>query len=140
MAKERTDDRPRPERKPGTALRDLDSCCLGLIEIFRRFKRNSKLYAGDGAQGSSPLKFGMLGPRVEAEASRLYHKLMHDIASMLVLASQNAFDVICAIEDGDTEPPEEVFFGFGEQQERLDCLIQNRATLKQTVDTGYEVE
>jgi len=32
-----------------------------------------------------------------------------------------------------------VFFGFGEQQERLNGLIQNRATLKQTVDTGYEV-
>jgi hypothetical protein len=46
---------------------------------------------------------------------------------------------MCAIEDGNIEPPEEVFFGFGEQQERLNGLIQNRATLKQTVDTGYEV-
>jgi hypothetical protein len=141
VAEERTDNRPKPKpkRKPGTTLRDLASCCLGLIEIFRRFKRNPKLYAGEGAQGSSPLKFGVHGPRVEAETCRLYHQLMNDIASMLVLASQNAFDVMCAIEDGNIEPPEEVFFGFGEQQERLNGLIQNRATLKQTVDTGYEV-
>ena len=36
-------------------------------------------------------------------------------------------------------PPEELFFGFGEQQERLNKLIQARATLKASVDTGAEV-
>ena len=139
VAEERTDERTKPKRKPGTALRDLESCCLGLIEIFRRFKRNPKVYAGEGAQGSSPLKFGVHGPRVEAETCRIYHQLMNDIASMLVLASQNAFDVMCAIEDGAINPPEEIFFGFGDQQEHLNRLIQNRATLKDTVDTGFEV-
>lgn len=139
VAQERTDERPKPKRKAGTALRDLETCCLGLIEIFRRFQRNPKLYAGEGAQGASPLKFGVHGPRVEAESCRLYHQLMNDVASMLVLASQNAFDVMCAVEDGDIEAPEQVFFGLGEQQERLNGLIQNRATLRQSVDTGLEV-
>jgi hypothetical protein len=58
---------------------------------------------------------------------------------MLVLASQNAFDVMSAVEDGEIDAPEEVFFGFGEQQERLNKLIQMRATLKASVDTGAEV-
>ena len=138
-AQDKTADRSRSKRRAGTALRDLETCCLGLAEIFRRFQRNPKLYAGEGAQGSSPLKFGVHGPRVGAEASRLYHQLMNDVASMLVLASQNAFDVMCAVEDGEISAPEEVYFGFGDCQERLNKLIQNRATLKASVDTGAEV-
>ena len=139
VAQDRTADRARAKRKPGTALRDLETCCLGLVEIFRRFLRNPKLFMGEGAQGASPLKFGVHGPRVDGEACRLYHQLVNDVASMLVLASQNAFDVMCAVEDGEIEAPEELFFGFGEQQERLNQLIQNRATLKVTVETGFEV-
>ena len=138
-AQDKTPDRSRSKRRAGTALRDLETCCLGLTEIFRRFQRNPKLYAGEGAQGSSPLKFGVHGPRVGAEASRLYHQLMNDVASMLVLASQNAFDTMCAVEDGEIVAPEDVYFGFGECQERLNKLIQNRATLKASVETGGEV-
>ncbi len=138
-AQEKTPDRSRSKRRAGTALRDLETCCLGLAEIFRRFLRHPKLFTGDGAQGSSPLKFGVHGPRVGAETARLYHQLMNDVASMLVLASQNAFDVMCAVEDGEINAPEEIFFGFGECQDRLNKLIQNRATLKATVETGAEV-
>ena len=58
---------------------------------------------------------------------------------MLVLAAQNAFDVMTAIEDGDINAPEEVFFGFGEQQERLNAIIQKRATLRVAVDTGADI-
>ena len=138
-AQERTPDRAKSKRKAGTALRDLETCCLGLQEIFRRFQRNPKLFAGDGAPASSPLKFGVHGPRVGSDAARLFQQLMNDVASMLVLASQNAFDVMSAVEDGEINPPEELFFGFGEQQERLNKLIQARATLKASVDTGAEV-
>lgn len=139
VAQERSGERTRPKRKAGTALRDLETCCLGLAEIFRRFQRHPKLFAGEGGQGSSPLKFGVHGPRVDGDASRLYHQLMNDVASMLVLASQNAFDVMCAVEDGEINAPEELFYGFGEAQDRLNKLIQNRATLKVSVDTGYEI-
>ena len=138
-AQERTPDRAKSKRKAGTALRDLETCCLGLQEIFRRFQRNPKLFAGEGAPAFSPLKFGVHGPRVGSDAARLFQQLMNDVASMLVLASQNAFDVMSAVEDGEINPPEELFFGFGEQQERLNKLIQARATLKASVDTGAEV-
>lgn len=139
IAQDKTPDRARPKRKAGTALRDLETCCLGLVEIFRRFQRNPRLFAGEGAQGASPMKFGVHGPRVEPDSARLYHQLVNDVASMLVLASQNAFDVMCAVEDGEIDAPEAVYFGFGEQQDKLNGLIQNRASLKASVDTGYEV-
>ncbi len=139
MAQDKTPDRAKPKRKAGTALRDLETCCLGLVEIFRRFQRNPRLFAGEGAQGSSPMKFGVHGPRVEPDMARLYHQLVNDVASMLVLSSQNAFDVMCAVEDGEIDAPESIYFGFGEQQERLNGLIQNRASLKASVDTGLEV-
>jgi hypothetical protein len=138
-AQERTPDRARAKRKAGMALRDLETCCLGLQEIFRRFQRNPKLFAGEGAPASSPLKFGVHGPRVGASAARLFQQLINDVASMLVLASQNAFDVMAAVEDGEINAPEALYFGFGEQQERLNKLIQARATLKASVDAGAEV-
>jgi hypothetical protein len=138
-AQERTPERSRARRKAGTALRDLETCCLGLQEIFRRFQRNPRLFAGEGAPASSPLKFGVHGPRVATDSAKLFQQLINDVASMLVLASQNAFDVMSAVEDGEIDAPEELFFGFGEQQERLNKLIQMRATLKASVDTGAEV-
>lgn len=138
-AQERTPERSRAKRKAGMALRDLETCCLGLQEIFRRFRRNPKLFAGEGAPASTPLKFGVHGPRMATDAARLFQQLINDVASMLVLASQNAFDVMCAVEDGEITAPEKLFFGFGEQQDRLNKLIQGRATLKASVDTGADV-
>ena len=139
VAQEKTAERSRARRKAGVALRDLESCCMGLQEIFKRLHRNPKLFAGEGAAAASPLKFGVHGPRIDQALARTYHQLMNDIASMLVLASQNAFDVMCAIEDGEITAPEQLFYGFGEQQDRLNKLIQNRATLKVSVETGLDV-
>ena len=123
----------------GVALRDLESCCMGLQEIFKRLHRNPKLYAGDGPGATAPLKFGVCGPRIDQTLARAYHQVMNDIASMLVLASQNAFDVMSAVEDGEIQAPEQLFYGFGEQQDRLNKLIQGRATLKVSVETGADV-
>jgi hypothetical protein len=135
VGQERTPDRAKARRKAGAALRDLETCCLGLAEIFRRFQRNPRLFVGEGGQGSSPMKFGVHGPRASLDDCRLYQQLVNDVASMLVLASQNAFDVMCAVEDGEIAAPEDIFYGFGAEQERLNKLIQERATLKVTVDT-----
>jgi hypothetical protein len=136
---EKTASRTRTKRKTAAALRDLETCTLGLSEIFRRFQRHPKVFAGEGAQASVPLKFGVHGKRIRADAQRLYLQLVNDIASMLVLAAQNAFDVMTAIEDGDIEAPEDIFFRFGEEQERLNKLIQERATLRTAVDTGADI-
>jgi adenylosuccinate lyase len=136
---EKTAARVRAKRKTSAALRDLETSCIGLADIFRRFQRHPRVFAGDGGQAAAPLKFGVHGQRIRADAQRLYLQLVNDIASKLVLAIQNAFDVMTAIEDGDIEAPEEIFFGFGEQQERLNALIQTRAPLKVVVDTGADV-
>ena len=138
-AQERTPDRARLKRRATAALRDLESCCLGLSEIFRRFHRHPRLFAGEGGQASSPMKFGVHGTRINPDAARTYHQLVNDIASMLVLASQSVFDVVAAIEDGEINAPEELCFGFGAEQERLNKLITQRATLKLSVETGYAV-
>lgn len=131
--------RTRTKRKTSAAVRDLETCCIGLVEIFRRFQRHPRVFAGEGGQATAPLKFGVHGQRIRADAQRLYLQLMNDIASMLVLAAQNAFDVMTAIEDGDIDAPEEIFFGFGEQQERLNEIIQSRVPLRVAVDTGAEI-
>jgi len=47
--------------------------------------------------------------------------------------------VMCAVEDGEIDAPEAVFFGFGEAQERLNKLILERATMKATVEAGAEI-
>lgn len=138
-AEESTPERPKSRRRAATALRDLETCCMGLIEIFRRFQRNPKLFCGEGATVNTPLKFGVHGIRVSNDTARLYQQIVNDVASMLVLASQNAYDVMSAVEDGEIDPPEEIFFGFGECQEALNELIQQRATLKASVDRGLEV-
>ncbi len=137
-AEERTPERPKARRRASTALRDLETCCMGLIEIFKRFHRNPKLFCGEGATVKTPLKFGVHGVRVGSDEARIYQQIVNDVASMLVLASQNAYDVMCAVEDGEIDAPETVFYGFGECQEALNELIQQRATLKHSVDKGYE--
>lgn len=139
VGQERIGERSRTRRKAGVALRDLESCCLGLQEIFRRLHRNPKLFAGEGGAAASPLKFGVHGPRINPSLARIYHQLMNDVASMLVLASQNTFDAMCAIEDGEIIAPEQLFYGFGEQQDRLNKLLQNRATLKVSIETCLDV-
>lgn len=136
MAQDKTDSRPKPKRKAAAALRDLESCCVGFQEIFRRFHKSPKLFAGEGGAAAAPLKFGVHGPRVGQTAARLYLQSMNDIASMLVLATQNAFDVMAAIEDDEIEAPEDVLFAFGEIQEELNKIIQQRLPLKEAVDTG----
>lgn len=138
VGQERTADRAKSRRKAGMVLRDLESCCLGLAEIFRRFQRNPRLFMGEGAP-AAPMKFGVHGGRVQPDAAQLYQQVVTDVASMLVLAAHNSFELMSSIEDGEIEAPEEVYFAFGEQQERLNKLFANRAALKTTVDTGAEI-
>lgn len=140
MAEERTPERARAKRKAGVALKDLESCCIGLQEIFRRLHKSPKLFAGEGSSSSSaPLKFGVHGPRVGPADAKLFMQSINDVASMLVLATQNAFDVMSAIEDGALTPPDELFYGFGEAQEKLNRVLLDRLTLRDTVDEGTKI-
>jgi hypothetical protein len=136
VADDRTEGRARSKRKASAALRDLESCCIGLQKIFERFHKSPKLFAGEGGAAASPLKFGVHGPRVKPQAVKLFIQSINDIASMLVLATQNAFDVMAAIEDGEIDAPEALLYEFGEIQEELNKIIQKRLPLKEAVDTG----
>ncbi len=134
-----TDDRSKSRRKSGMVLRDLENCCLGLQEIFRRFQRYPGLFGGASPSASTPMKFGLSGPPVTASDVRAHRQLINDVASMLVLASHNSQEAMSAIEDGEIDAPEDVFFGFSEQQDALNQLIQQRAAFKPTIDMGLEV-
>ena len=136
VAQDKTPDRTKSKRRAAVAIRDLESCCLGLQEIFRRFHKNPKLFGGEGGTAALPMKFGVHGPRVTAEAARQYQQIVNDTASMLVLATQNVFDVMSAIEDGEIQAPEQLYYGFGEVQENLNKLVSQRATLRACVETG----
>jgi len=131
--------RARSKRKPAAALRDFESNCIGLRDIFRRLGRMLGERSADAVPSSLPLKFGVHGRTVTVAQFSAYQQLVNDIASSLVLSTQNSFDVMCAIEDGAIEPPEALYFAFGEQQERLNKLLVDRASLKAAVDTGREV-
>ena len=84
VAQERTAERARSKRKVVVILRDLEKCCFGLQEIFRRFHKAKKLFAGEGPAVSSPLKFGVHGTRVGPAAIRTYHQAMNDVAAQQV--------------------------------------------------------
>lgn len=139
VGQERTADRTRGRRKAHMALRDLESCAMGLAEVFRRMQRHPRLFGSEGASAGSPLKFGVHRGRVDPEAARIYQQLASDVASKLVLACHNSFEAMSAIEDGEIEAPETVFYGFGEQQERLNQLLQHRAPLKTALAAGAEI-
>lgn len=139
VAEDKTVDQNKARRKAVVALRELETSCLGLAEIFRRFQRHPSVFAGEGRTSASPLKFGVHGPRVDQKTAHLYHRLINDVASMLVLSSQNAFDVMAAVEDGEIDAPESLFFSFGECQERLNRILQDRVSLKDAVEQGLEI-
>ncbi|MEL6298106.1 MAG: hypothetical protein AAFV26_09530 [Pseudomonadota bacterium] len=132
-------ERTRAKRKAASALRDLETCCVGLDEVFSRLKRNRNLFGGTGAAAAAPIKFGVHGPRVTPDETRLFHQLMNDTVSMLVLATQNAFDVMAAIEDGELKPPEHVIDGLGEAQDTLNQLMGDKVALRVAVDSGAEI-
>jgi len=136
---EKGSSRTRTKRKTTAALRDLETCCLAFANIFQRFQEHPNVFAGEGGQAAAKLKFGVHGRRIRADAQRLYLRLMNDIATHMVLAAQSAFDVMTAIEDGDIEAPEEVFYKFGEEQDRLNTIIQDRLPLKGAVDMGAQI-
>lgn len=136
---EKSANRTRAKRKTGALLRDLENCCIGLVDIFRRLQAHPRVFAGAGGAASAPMKFGVHAQRIRADAQHLYLQLVSDIASKYALTLQTALDVMTAIEDGEIDAPEEIYFRLGEEQERLNGLLQSRPTLKTAVDTGADV-
>jgi hypothetical protein len=96
--------------------------------------RHSRRFGLEGSTSAVAPKFGLGSQRVDVATGQLYHQLVNDMATMLVLATQNSFDAINAIEDGEIQAPEEVFFGFGEAQQKLNALLAQRAGVRSMVE------
>ena len=139
LAEERTADRPRVKRRLDVILKDLETSCLGTAEILRRVIRHSPMFGLLGATSSASMKFGLLGTRVDAQQGHTYVQLINDVATMLVLAAQASFDTTNAIEDGDINPPEALFYKFGEAQAKLNALLAGRASIKASVETALAI-
>jgi hypothetical protein len=139
MAQDRDGDRPRVKRRVDVILKDLETACLGLGEILRRVRRHARQLGLDGPAGTVPMKLGLVGGRVDPAAGQLYHQLVNDLATMLVLATQNSFDAVNAIEDGEIEAPDDLLYAFGAAQERLNLLLVQRANLRTTIDTSLDI-
>ena len=133
LAEDRTADRPRVKRRIDVILKDLETSCLGTAEILRRVIRNSPMFGLLGT-ASTPMRFGIVGARVDAQQSQMFIHLVNDVATMLVLATQASFDATNAIEDGEITPPEDLFDRFGEAQQKLNTLLAARANIKTQVE------
>ncbi len=139
VAQERQGRAARTRRNVSAALRDLEGDCQRLEALFSRMDRLFRAHVGERGAASSPIKFGVHGLRIAQQSWPLYQSLLSDMAESLVCASQNSFDVMCLIEDGAIDPPEDIYYGFGEQQERLNQLLIERASLRASVEAGVEI-
>lgn len=138
VAQERGEGKARPRRKAGVAVRDLESDCMVLQEVFRRLVRMHR-GSGEHAVLNAPFKFGLHGLALASNAYALHQALTSDVSRVLASTCQNVFDVVCAIEDESILAPEEVFYGFGDAQERLNKLVAGRASLKVCIDQGAAI-
>ena len=139
LAEERTAGRPRVKRRVDVVLKDLETSCLGSAEILRRVIRHSPMFGLVGTTSTAAMKFGLMGTRVDAQQGQVYIHLVNDAVTMLVLAAQASFDATNAIEDGDINPPEALFYRFGEAQEKLNALLASRASIKVTVEHALAI-
>ena len=126
-------DPARGRRKPAAAVRDLETDCLQLQEIFRRLQRTLRAAPGGQAVAASPLKFGLYGVDL-ADA-----ELVAEIARVMGASVRDTGDVMCAIEEGGIDAPEPLCHGFGQCQERLSKLIIERASVRVAIDEGLAV-
>ena len=127
-------------RNAVSVLRNLERDCLDLQEAFRRLVRGLPGITSGGGTTALPMKFGVHGLDVTPETYPIYQSLLASLSSLVARTCQHSYDLMGAIEDGSIEPPESLFFAFGDQQERLNQLLGvPRPSLKATVETGYDI-
>lgn len=139
VAQDRATDRPRVKRRVDVILKDLETSCLGLAEILRRLKRHGRHFGLDGPAGGAPMKLGLNSTRVDPAAGALYHQMINDVATHLVLATQNSFDAMNAIEDGEIDADDALLDGFADAQEKLNTFIAQRASVRTLTDGSLVV-
>ena len=133
VGQERQPEHGRARRKPSAVLRDLETDCLQLQEVFRRLQRALRSAPKAHAVAVSPLKFGLYGVDL-ADAA-----LVTEIAHVLGAAVRDTGHVMHAIEDGGIDAPDALCHRFGECQERLSKLVIERASVRVAVDEGLAI-
>lgn len=128
----------RPRRKVAAVIRDLENDCLRLQEIFKRLFRAFRAMGDERSITAAPFKFGLSAVKSDGDMQHYILSSIEDTGRVLPSVSANAFEVMCAIEDGHIDAPESLYFAFGEMQERLNRLLSERASLKGMVDTGLD--
>lgn len=123
-------ERTRARRRADAVLRDLETSALGTAEILRRIGQNAHRLGLDGPAAGAPMKLGLTSGRVQPDGSELYIRLVNDLATMLVLATQASFEAVHAIEDGEIDAPDDAFNAFADAQERLNALLTQRAAVR----------
>ena len=139
LAEDRTSDRPRVKRRVDIILKDLETSCLGTAEILRRVIRHSPMFGLIGATSATPMRFGLIGARIDPQQSQIFVNLVNDVATMLVLAAQASFDAVNAIEDAEINAPEALMYKFGEEQAKLNALVVGRSSIKATVEGALAI-
>ncbi len=127
---------PANRRRAAAAIRDLEKVCTGLEDTFARLSRFFAMYVGERGGMSTPLKFGVYGLKLPQASFPMFQALLSDATGALADANQTSFELMCLIEDGALEPPEDFYFALGEVQETLSVLIRERSTLQETLDEG----
>jgi len=133
VGQDRSPDPGRGRRKAAASIRDLETDCLQLQEIFRRLQRNLRSAPGGQAVAASPLKFGLYGVDLADT------ELAAEIARVMGAAVRDTGEVMRAIEDGGIDAPETLCNRFGECQEHLSKLIVERASVRVAIDEGLAI-
>jgi hypothetical protein len=127
----------RPQRQARKAihvLRDLETDCLVLQTVFRRLGRNLRGPGGaiEKSAASAAMKFGQ--PSLDLASA----DNVEEIGRVLGTAARNAIEVMRCVEEGTIEAPEEIFYAFGECQDKLNRLLAERTGIRTSIDIGLE--
>lgn len=128
-----------PRRRVATVLRDLERVTTDLEDVFRRLNRNFRMFVNEHGAPAAPPKFGVHGLNIPQRSFHLYQALVVETAGLVGPASQCSFDVMCLIEEGQIEPPQETFYALSSAQERLSHLLRERMTLLNLLDESQEL-
>lgn len=139
VAEDERTDAAANRRRPKNTLRDLERNCLGLRDVLKRLERNLQLFSGDRGSIATAIKFGVHAIQVPQGSFALHQAVVTEIAALFDETSRNSFEVMCLIEDGVLDPPEETFFQFAEVQERLNNILINRIALKPTIEEAIHI-
>lgn len=129
----------RSRRKASIVIRDLESDCLILQDIFRRLASGHRAGDAGSRPESTPLKFGLPAMAGGSSSHAAHQSMLVDVSRCLPMAAENAAEIIGLIEDEEIEAADEVLYGFGECQELLNQVLAERSSIEAGIGAGLDV-